>query len=386
MPKLKISKDKFWKFVNLNDEETELQLYSDIASRQSEDWWTGEKGDEVTPKLFQSELKAVTSNNICVRINSNGGDVFAANAIAVALEEAANNGKNVTCKIDGICASAAVRVALACSKISIANGAYMMIHKPANVLWGYYNADDMRKLADTLDTIQSGIVDAYVARTGLTEKECSKLMDKETWFTAKEAVEKGFADEVLFADGENEDDDGATIDRITNAFVASALASDYSNVPKALKEAFANKTNQKEEEGKPMEIKNCEDLKKAYPDLVANVENKAKSEGIENAVKAERERIKALDNLTGKVDNALINEAKYVDTKMTADEVIVKAFKEDKMLGNGSYMNAAKADAEDTDKVDGEASGNEKTQAEKDEEEAKNLLVNAVKNRYGGNK
>lgn len=378
MPKPKITNDKFWKFVNLNDEETELQLYSDIASTK---WWDDD--DSVTPKLFISELKAVSSNNICVRINSNGGDVFAANAIAVALEEVArNNGKNVTCKIDGICASAAVRVALACSKISIANGAYMMIHKPANVLWGYYNADEMRKLADTLDTIQSGIVDAYVARTGLTDKECSKLMDKETWFTAKEAVEKGFADEVLFADGENENDEGATIDRITNAFVASAVASDYSNVPKALKEAFANKQTKKEEEGKPMEIKNYEDFKTAYPDLAASVENKAS----ENAVKAERERMQALDNLSGKIDDSLIKEAKYGETKMTADEVIVKAFKEDKMLGNGSYMNAAKADAEDTDKVEGEASGDKKTKAEKDEEEAKNLLAEAVKNVHGGKK
>lgn len=134
-----------------------------------------------------------------------------------------------------------------------------------------------------------------------------------------------------------------------------------------------------------MEIKNYEDLKAAYPDLVANVENKA----IENAVKAERDRMQALDNLAGKIDNELINEAKYGDVKMTADEVIVKAFKEDKMCGNGAaYLNAAKNDAEDNDGVEGEASGDEKTQAQKDEEEANNLLVNAAKNcrNAGGNK
>lgn len=130
-----------------------------------------------------------------------------------------------------------------------------------------------------------------------------------------------------------------------------------------------------------MEIKNYEDLKTAYPDLVANAENKA----IENAVNAERERMQALDNLSGKIADELINEAKYGEVKMTADEVIVKAFKEDKMLGNGSYMNAAKADAEETEKVDGEAE-EEKTKAEKDEEEAQNLLMTAVQNRFGGNK
>lgn len=368
---------KFWKFVNINEDETELQLYSDIASRQSEDWWSGEKGDEVTPKLFRAELEKVESNNICVRINSNGGDVFAANAIAVALEEQRNCGKHVSCKIDGVCASAAVRVALACEKISISNGAYMMIHKPMNVLWGYYNADEMRKIADTLDTIQDGIVATYAERTGLDEKECSKLMDKETWFTAKEAVEKGFADEILFIDGDEENDDIAT-DMIKNAFVASAFTCDFKEVPKALQRAFENK-NFLEEGEKPMEVKNCADLEKAYPDLVSDVMNKAKDEGAE----AERKRIQAIDNLTGKINNALLNEAKYGDVKMTADEVIVKAFKEDKMLGKG-YMNAAKEDAEDNDEV--EASAVEED-GKKEDEEVANLLVNAAKNcRNGGKK
>ena len=367
---------KFWKFVNLNEDETELQLYSDIASRQSEDWW-GNKGDEVTPKLFRAELENVQSNNICVRINSNGGDVFAANSIAVALEEATAKGKCVTCKIDGVCASAAVRVALACSKISISNGAYMMIHKPSNVLWGYYNADEMRKLADTLDTIQDGIVATYVARTGLDEKECSKLMDKETWFTAKEAVEKGFADEILFVDEAEEDE--VIANRIKNAFVASAVTRDFKQVPKALQKAFENK-NISEEGEKPMvEVKNYADLEQAYPDLVSDVKNKAKDEG----AKAERDRLQAIDGLAGKINNALLNEAKYGEVKMTADEVIVKAFKEDKMLGRG-YLNAAKADAEGNEEVEADAVEED---GKKKDEEAKDMLVNLAKNcRNGGKK
>lgn len=371
---------KFWKFVNLNDDETELQLYSDIASRQSEDFWTGEKGDEVTPKLFLADLKEVHTNNICVRINSNGGDVFAANVIATALEEEVKNGRNVTCKIDGICASAAVRVALACSKVSIAKGAYMMIHKPSNVLWGYYNSDDMRKCADTLDTIQRGIASVYATKTGLSEKECEKLMDKETWFTADEAVEKGFADEVLFV--EEKDEGEEVLMNIKNAFVASVATSDFNNVPKALKEAFENKKNLKKEGENPMEIKNYTDLVAAFPDLVSNAENKAREEG----VKAERERLKAIDELSGKISNTLLNEAKYGDTKMTADAVIVKAFKEDKMLGKG-YLNAVEEDTKDNDKVDsGAVEEDEKPKDE--EEEAKNYLVNQAKNcrKTGGNK
>lgn len=373
---------KFWKFVNINEDETELHIYSDISSHQSTDWWTGEKSDEVTPKTFLAELKDVKSNNICVRINSNGGDVFAANAIATALEEAVNNGKCVTCKIDGICASAAVRIALACSKVSIANGAYMMIHKPSNVLYGYYNSDEMRKNADTLDSIQRGIASVYAEKTGLSEKECEKLMDKETWFTADEAVEKGFANEVLFVGGEGDKDNSDDVlNRIKNAFVASAATSEFINVPKALKKAFENKKNIKKEGEEPMEVKNYTDLKTAYPDLVSNAENKARDEGAE----AERERIKEIDNLAGKISPTLLNEAKYGKVKMTADEVIVKAFKEEKMLGKG-YLNAAEEDAEDNEEV--EQSVVEEDEAVNEEEETKNYLVNAAKNvrKTGGNK
>lgn len=370
MPKKSNKINKFWNFVNINEDETELQFYSDIADSKSTDWFTGEKGDEITPKTFRDELKAVQSNNICVRINSNGGSVFAAAAIASNLKEEQEKGKVITCKIDGICASAAVMVALACSKISIANGAYMMIHKPFSFLYGYYNADEIEKQANALNKIQEGIVDSYMERTGLSEKECDKLINKETWFTAKEAVEKGFADEILYVtDEEQSEDNEQVINKIKTAFVASACVSDFTNVPKALKKAFENKKTLEEEKGL-MEIKNYEELKSAYPELLSNAENKA--------AEAERNRLQAIDKLAGKINNTLLNTAKYGDVKMTADEVIVKAFKEDKMLGNG-YMNAAKADADENDKVKGEAEEEEKTKDE-EEKEVQNMLNSLAKN------
>ena len=375
------TQNRFWNFVNLGNDETEVQIYGDISSRKSVDFWTGEKGDEVTPNDFLKELEEVTTNKICFRINSNGGDVFAANAIAIAIEELANAGKEIACKIDGICASAAVRVALACPKVTIAKGAYMMIHKPMSGMCGYYNSDEMRKKASTLDTIQSGIVSVYSERTGLSVKECEKLMDAETWFTAEEAVEKGFANDILFVD-EVEENTEEVLDKIKNAFVASATMCDPTKVPKALKEAFDNK-NTKNEEGKnPMEFKNITDLKNAFPDLIANAETEARNKGAEE----ERARLKAIDGLAGKIDNTLLNEAKYGATKMTADEIIVKAFKEDKMLGKG-YLNACEEDTKDSDKVkvDGE---DDETKDETEEEKVTDSLVNIAKNcrKAGGTK
>jgi ATP-dependent protease ClpP protease subunit len=362
---------KFWNFNTLDDnsDTTELMLYSNIAEEQEYNWWTGES-TAVTPKAFKDEMNAIDSNNICVRINSNGGSVFAASAIATMLRDAQANGKTVTCKIDGICASAAVLVAIACGKIMIAESAYMMIHDPMNELRGLYNATEMREMADTLDTIKAGIVAAYVTRTGLSEKECEKLMTKSTWFTGKEAVEKCFADEIMFeANGE------AVENNLRNAFV-NFIASNETTLPNALKRVLDKKT---EGENTNMEYKNYSDLKTAFPDMVDKAEQEIRNNAIAEATKAERDRLKAIDALAGRIDGAVLNDAKYGEKPLTADEVIVNAFKENKMIAS-SYMNAAKADAENNNGVKAEAEGEEKTDEEKADEEAVNALNTACKN------
>lgn len=89
---------KFWKFCNQAGNKVELLLYGDISQTS---WW----GDEVTPKQFAEELAGLgTLDEITVRINSGGGDVFAAQAIGNQLEQ---HPAAVTAKIDGLCASAA---------------------------------------------------------------------------------------------------------------------------------------------------------------------------------------------------------------------------------------------------------------------------------------
>lgn len=361
---------RFWNFSepNTDTDTTELLLYSDIAEQQEYDWWTGEDTGAVTPKTFRDELNAVASNNICVRINSNGGSVFAASAIATMLREAQEGGKTVTCKVDGICASAAVLVALACGRIAIAESAYMMIHDPMNVLWGMYNASEMREMADVLDTIKAGIVAAYVSRTGLTEKECEKMMSKSTWMTGKEAVEKGFADEIMF-----EGDAGAVENHIRNAFV-NTTSRDH--LPTALKKVLDNKN--KRGERNHMEIKNISDLRSAFPDIMNAAEQELRNSVTTEATAAERERIKAIDALAGRIDASVLNEAKYGDKPMTADEVIVNAFKAGKMIESG-YMNAAQDDAASAGGVVNDES-DDRTEDEKNAETVQNSLNEACKN------
>ena len=112
--------NKFWKFRNQADGNAELLLYGNIASEQS--WWS----DDVTPKQFAEELAELgTVSNITVRINSGGGDVFAAQAIGNLLEQ---HTANVTARIDGLCASAATIVACHCNRVIAANDSTYMVH------------------------------------------------------------------------------------------------------------------------------------------------------------------------------------------------------------------------------------------------------------------
>jgi RNA polymerase-binding transcription factor DksA len=240
-----------------------------------------------------------------------------------------------------------------------------------NELWGLYNATEMREMADTLDTIKSGIVAAYVTRTGLSEKECEKLMSKSTWFTGKEAVEKGFADEIMF-----ENNGEAVENNIRNAFVNTI--SNEINLPKALKRVLENKNTKKGEKA-TMEFKNYSEIKTAFPEMVDKAEQEIRNSATAEATKAERERLKAIDALAGRIDGAVLDEAKYGEKPMTADEVIVNAFKENKMIASG-YMNLAKEDAEDNKGVKSEAEGEEKTDEEKADEEAVNVLKAECKN------
>ncbi|MDD3534253.1 MAG: Clp protease ClpP [Candidatus Cloacimonetes bacterium] len=183
-----MDKKKFWKIRNEADgENVEILFYGDISS---ETWY----GDEITPKQFAADLASLGGKDVTLRINSPGGDVFAAQAIYNQLKS--YNGC-VTAKIDGICASAATIVACAAQKVCMPKNAVFMIHNPVVALVGYYGASEAEKIADYLSTVKDTIINVYMGRVKvLTENKLSKLMDNETWMSADEAFDYGFVDEI----------------------------------------------------------------------------------------------------------------------------------------------------------------------------------------------
>lgn len=170
-----------------NTGEATIYLYDMIVSTDDEaDWWGG-----VSPMNFIRELANIEANTIRLRINSPGGDVFAARCIEQAIAEC---GKTVTAHIDGLCASAATYIALACSKVMMGEGSLFMIHNAWTCAWGDKN--DLTKTATLLNKIDATLANSYAKKTGKNTADIAALMDAETWFTAQEALDYGFIDEV----------------------------------------------------------------------------------------------------------------------------------------------------------------------------------------------
>lgn len=178
---------KFWQVKNEVNGNGEILLYGPIAGESS--WW----GDEVTPRSFAEDLENLGGKDVTVRINSGGGDVFAAHAIHNQL--VAYKGR-VTVVIDGLAASAATIIAVAGDRIIMPANALFMIHNPAIGLSDYYGAEELLKAAEALNTIKGSIVAAYRKRCKASAEELVAMMDAETWMGAAECLEKGFVDEI----------------------------------------------------------------------------------------------------------------------------------------------------------------------------------------------
>lgn len=140
---------------------------------------------------FVKALNLITAPQIDLHINSPGGDVFDGRAIATAI---AQHPSNITAYVDGLAASAASYVATAAKQVIMAPGSFMMIHNAWAIAAG--DASEIRALAAILDKVDASLVEDYVRVSGASADQVKAWMDAETWFTAQEAVDAGFANSV----------------------------------------------------------------------------------------------------------------------------------------------------------------------------------------------
>ncbi|HAF38249.1 MAG TPA: peptidase [Gammaproteobacteria bacterium] len=170
--------------VAAGDEPDTITIYDMIGA----DPWTG---GGFTAKRMNAALRSIGAKDVTVQINSPGGDVFEGLAI---YNELAQHKGAVNIEIMGIAASAASFIAMAGDDIKMGLGTFLMIHNAWGVVIG--NRNDMTEAAAMLEKIDGAMMDIYEARTDLSRAEIEKYMNAETFFTASDAVEKGFADHV----------------------------------------------------------------------------------------------------------------------------------------------------------------------------------------------
>jgi len=142
------------------------------------------------------QVEALDVDDLTVRINSPGGDVFDGVAIYNLLK---SMDAKVTTVVDGVAASIASLVMLAGDRIEMSPSSMVMVHEAWMMAVG--NKRELREASDLLEKIEaSTIVPAYTARTGMKSADVMAMLEAETWLSAEEAVEKRFADAVTGQD------------------------------------------------------------------------------------------------------------------------------------------------------------------------------------------
>ena len=327
---------RFWNMAEVDGDTAELTLYGDILSHQPIDWWTGEPepGNYITPEGFLDDLAQIKNKSVInVKINSVGGDVYTGIAIHNALKSLPGQ---VNIIVEGIAASAASVIAMAGDTIKMHPGSIMMIHGVAALVCDWLQLGDIKKLAKSFDALERAIAAIYAVKTGMEETTLRNMMEKETWMTGQEAIDKGFADELLdgdspqmqmsvgdrllFVNGVKHNIDGLTVPERFNIPALAAVAS----------ATVDNKIKNPKGEKKNMTI---EELRAEYPELVAQI--------AQEAVAADRARIQAIEEIQDTVgDAALVAAAKFTEPQ-TAEALALAAMRKQAALGKTFMDNRA---------------------------------------------
>ncbi len=340
---MKKTMNKFWN-VKTEGNSSQIDLFGYVGGSKEGGFWEPEGFNE---KEFLEEIRSIPNDNaLNISINSTGGSVFTALSIYALLK--AHKGA-INIRIDGVAMSAATIISsVPNAKVVMPKGSMMMIHKVSSLAIG--TADDMRKAAEDMEAIENNILDIYAEKTGKTVDEIKPLVDAETYFTATEALEFGLADEVdetTIIENKMVGDVVMVNGLEVNAQLFERAPKGFFNADKLSKQpAFQNTTN-KNKEVKDMTI---ETLKAEHPEIVEAIRKEALEEGVMQGTKAENARIKAIEEIAVIGHEDLVNQAKFGETTMSAEQLAVAILKADKVR-NQKMLNNREQDAKDLNDI-----------------------------------
>lgn len=347
MPMININRP-FYTMATIENNEAEITMYGEIVEQRPRDWWGDEvEGQFIIAEEFLEDLKQVEGcTAITIRMNSGGGDAGASIMIHNRLRDLSAKGVKLTCIVDGIAMSGGSLIMCACDTVKVNASSLIMIHKCWSFLFGGYNADEMRQMADANDAYDKAQAAIYVRKTGESETKILHMMADTTYLTGKEAKEKGFADEVLDEEPLQiaASADGRTLYVGQRAMHLAPGMFAPDSIPTVEAGAVPVETNIEtqtvDEGGKPMAT-TLEELRAESPALVAEAESAASA----SAVQAERSRLQEIDAVAGLFSAEMVNEAKYGENACSAQELAYRAAQA--AVANGQqFLNNMAADAQ----------------------------------------
>lgn len=304
-------------------------MYGEVFKDHPINWFTGEKeeGTFIVLSEFLAELEELKAyDRITIHLSSVGGDAYAGVAISNRLKELPGE---VIIRNDSLAASAGSVIMQGATKRLVRRASSTMVHNAAVYVSGYFNKARLDEVGNMLDGTDDAIVEAYTAR-GIDREQVIADMAATTWMTGREAVEKGYADEVI-EDGE---DLGVTMaydksymldkgHRLCAMWMPDELPEGIDMVDTAEKteSAAENAEDIKNEGGiSEMEVTNLTELCAAYPELTDQLTAQAQA--------AERERIHDINDIARNVTNSeLVNRALYGEERMSARDFAFEAMK-----------------------------------------------------------
>lgn len=315
----------------------EITMYGDIYEQHPTDWFGDPvEGQFITLTEFLEDLGQIAAcKDITIRMNSYGGDAGVSNTIHNRLRELARGGAKLTCVVDGVAMSGGSLIMCACDTVKVNPSSLIMIHKCWGFFWGGYNADELREAAGQYDAWDKAQIAIYKRKTGLTETVLSHMMSDTTYMTGREAVEKGFADELIedaepldvaaSADGRRLFVRGRTIHLTPGMFAPD-------NIPTANPETKLTTAA----------------MGWVYPAAIpAKTRPEAAQIAEDDAVQTERTRLQDIDALASQFDGETIQAAKYGPDACTAQEMAYRAAQKAAKAGK-SYLASMMSDTEDS--------------------------------------
>ncbi len=321
--------------ASTDGQNADITMYGQIVETQPIDWWTGKpiSGQYIIESEFLNDLAQIEGcSQITIHMDSLGGDAGVSILIHNRLRELAAKGKNLVCIVDGVAMSGGSLIMCACDTVKVNPSSLVMIHKCWMQIWGSYNADDLRKAADANDAWDKSQVSIYKRKTGMSETVLLHMMADTTYMTGEEAVEKGFANELL--DDAEPVAISASADRHTIFAKGHALRLPGVKLPdsiplaKATAPAAAANTPaapaaQSNEGGHTTMANTIDELCNENPELCRQLEQAASEQASQN----ERRRLSEIDEVANLFDPTLVREAKYGDTACDARELAFRAAK-----------------------------------------------------------